>query len=69
VDGVVIARRVTTPSPNVTGRLAAIHQQLAIVLTQRAQRFAGRTRKADPAASLIDLLLRAWPRVDLATGL
>jgi hypothetical protein len=43
----------------VKGRLAAVHQELATVLAQRAQRFAGRTRKADPAASLINLLLRA----------
>jgi hypothetical protein len=43
----------------VKGGLAAVHQELATVLAQRAQRFAGRTRKADPAASLINLLLRA----------
>jgi hypothetical protein len=43
----------------VKARLAAVHQELATVLAQRAQRFAGRTRKADPAASLINLLLRA----------
>lgn len=43
----------------VKSRLAAVHQELATVIAQRAQRFAGRARKADPAASLINLLLRA----------
>lgn len=44
---------------SVKGSWAAIHQDLATVIAQRAERFAGRTSKADPAASLIHWLLRA----------
>jgi len=43
----------------VKDRLATFHQDLAVVLAQRAGRSPGTKAKADPAASIINLLLRA----------
>lgn len=43
----------------VKDRLATFHHDLAVVLAQRAGRSAGTKAKADPAASIINLLLRA----------